>query len=97
MAQGVIAQDDKDSFYICLQEYESEGKLLKRIGFFGLMEISDSVLPHEHTLAKPKEDRMNLMKQVKGNLSPIFSLYEDTTGKIRPILENVIRVLFTVS
>ncbi|MFH1837129.1 MAG: DUF1015 domain-containing protein [Candidatus Omnitrophota bacterium] len=85
--EGILAKDDKRSFYVCRQEYEHEGTILKRLGFIGLMEISDDVLPHEHTLAKPKKDRMELIKQVKSNLSPIFSLYEDEDGKISDILE----------
>ena len=49
----------------------------------------DSVLPHEYTLAKPKEDRMNLIKQVESNLSPIFSLFDDDGGTIDKVLESV--------
>ncbi|MGB2598938.1 MAG: DUF1015 domain-containing protein [Candidatus Omnitrophota bacterium] len=89
--QEVLVKDKADAFYVYVQEYEYEGKTRRRIGFFGLMKIEDpgeqSVIPHEHTLAKPKEDRMNLIKHVKGNLSPIFVLYEEDTGTITGILE----------
>ena len=85
--EGVMVRDNEKSFYVYVQEYKYDGKTLRRIGFVGLMEISDDVLPHEYTLAKPKKDRMNLIKEVKGNLSPIFSLYPDKEGSIRSILE----------
>ena len=78
--EEVLAKDDKESFYVYKQEYvDDKGQKSSRTGFMGLMKIEgdDIVLPHEHTLAKPKEDRMNLIKQVESNLSPIFTIYDD--------------------
>jgi len=93
--RGVLARDDKKALYIYSQEYEADGKKRERIGFFALMKIGeaegDEVLPHEYTLAKPKADRMNLIKEVRGNLSPIFSLY-DGAGCITEILKKEIAV-----
>ena len=90
--EGVLAQDDAESFYIYLQEYSVKGQMYRRVGFLGLMKIEgdDVVLPHEHTLSKPKEDRMNLIKEVQSNLSPIFTVYDDNTGAIKTVLEEVI-------
>ncbi|MFH1552968.1 MAG: DUF1015 domain-containing protein [Candidatus Omnitrophota bacterium] len=89
--EGALRRDDTDSFYIYLQEYGYKGEKHRRIGFIGIIKIGetgkDTVLPHEHTLAKPKEDRMNLIKQVQSNLSPIFTLYDDKDGIVRSILE----------
>jgi len=89
--KGVLVRDDAESFYVYLQEYEYKGKKYRRTGFIGLIKIEDpdkdTVLPHEHTLAKPKEDRLNLIKQVRSNLSPIFTLFNDDTGEIGKILE----------
>ncbi|MGB2601791.1 MAG: DUF1015 domain-containing protein [Candidatus Omnitrophota bacterium] len=91
--EGILATDEVESFYAYLQEYEYKGRKCGRIGFMGLMKIGesggDALLPHEYTLAKPKEDRMNLMKQVESNLSPIFSLYDDPEGKLKEVLEKV--------
>jgi len=91
MKEGVLVKDEGDAFYVYAQEYQAHGRKCRRIGFIGLMEIEDpekkKIFPHEHTLAAPKEDRMNLMKQVKGNLSPIFTLYPDSGGAITEILE----------
>jgi uncharacterized protein (DUF1015 family) len=92
--EDVLTKDKTDAFYVYVQEYECSGKTHRRIGFFGLMKIEaageESVVPHEHTLAKPKEDRMNLIKQVKGNLSPIFLLYDDKVGTVTSILEEAV-------
>lgn len=71
-----------------------EGKrIIDMAGFIGLMGLDEGkgarVLPHENTLASPKTDRMNLMRQVRANLSPILVLYEDRGHKIRNILKEV--------
>ena len=90
--EDILVRDDADAFYVYLQEYSVKGKKHRRIGFLGLIKIEgdDIVLPHEHTLAKPKEDRMNLIKEVKSNLSPIFTLYDDEDGSISLELENTV-------
>ncbi|MFH1798322.1 MAG: DUF1015 domain-containing protein [Candidatus Omnitrophota bacterium] len=92
--EGVLSRDKNESFYAYLQEYPFEGRICRRVGFIGLMKIgereNDAVLPHEYTLSKPKEDRMNLLKQVKANLSPIFALYDDKDKSIGRVLKQVV-------
>lgn len=50
------------------------------------------VLPHEETLSKAKEDRLNLMKATNSNFSQIYSLYQDeghvTRGRIEQLTKN---------
>jgi len=91
LKEKIFVKDDAESFYLYAQEYDHKGKKCKRLGFMGLMRIGekgeDAVLPHENTLSKPKEDRMNLIKQVESNLSPIFTLYDDKENVIRGALE----------
>ncbi len=92
--ENILVRDNDESFYVYSQEYECKGKQCRRIGFLGLMKIEESkgeiVLPHEKTHSKPKEDRMNLIKRVKSNLSPIFTLVDDETGVIDEELEKSI-------
>ncbi len=94
MEEGVLVKDKDEAFYVYEQEYQVHGRKCRRIGFIGLMEIADAekkkIFPHEHTLAAPREDRMNLMKEVKGNLSPIFTLYSDMGRTITEILEKTV-------
>jgi len=88
---GILARDGQPAFYVYQQKYKLNGKALSRIGFIGRMKIEDfgknKVLPHEHTLSSPKTDRMNLIKQVGANLSPIFGLFSDYKGNISAILK----------
>jgi len=91
MEKGILVRDKEENYYAYLQEYDVEGKRHRRLGFFGLFKIEDpasgTILPHEHTLAAPKKDRLELIKEVKTNLSPIFSLFSDKYGKVTEILE----------
>ena len=88
----VLVADPEDAFYVYLQQYEVRGVVTSRIGFLGLMKIegTDVVLPHEHTLSKPKKDRMMLIQEVKSNLSPIFGLYGGDEGYVSGMLKNAV-------
>lgn len=88
-----LISDDKDALYIYSQRYKYEGRWIERTGFISLMRLGRSderrVLPHENTLDAPKADRLNLMRSVKANLSPIFMLYEDDKNVISGILKSI--------
>ena len=45
------------------------------------------VLPHERTLAGPREDRYKLLRATGVNTSPVVGLYDDRDGASRPILD----------
>ncbi len=92
ISRGILFTDPEDCFYVYRQEYEVYGEPRSRTGFLGLMKVEgpDVVLPHEHTLSKPKEDRMNLIRQVESNLSPIFGLYSGDDKVITNILNGIV-------
>ena len=60
---------------------DSADKTVTRRGFVSWIKLepfeAGVVLPHERTLSKPKEDRLNLMISTKATFSQIFSLYGD--------------------
>lgn len=86
LKDDILKKDGKPSIYIYEQEYLHKGKLKKRIGFISLMKIEDPasslVLPHEHTFFKPKEDRLNLIRNTKANTSPIFCIFQDDGNRV---------------
>jgi len=99
----VLLKDKKPSVYIYVQQYLHRGKKKTRIGFLTLMKIEDpkesGILPHEYTLSKPKVDRLNLIKNVRANLSPIFTLFQDEKSKVNKILKAFTKsnkALFTI-
>ena len=82
LARGVLARDGAPSLYVLEQRFSWEGQTHTRRGFLarlGLRPFSDGVvLPHEKTLSGPKADRLQLFREVRANLSPIFALYADS-------------------
>jgi uncharacterized protein (DUF1015 family) len=48
-----------------------------------------TIRPHERTHPGPKEDRLRLTRATKANLSPIFSLYSDPSGRAAAALEPI--------
>jgi len=79
LSTGVLIYDDENSIYICEQEYEINGEWKKRLGFTCLVRLEDyeskTVLPHENILAKPMDDRLNLMRSTNMNFDSVFGLY----------------------
>lgn len=90
LKNNLMVRDEKASIYIYSQKYREGGRVIDRIGFIALMGLDGGkkkVLPHEKTLLAPKLDRLDLMRSIKANLSPIFVLYEDTSHSILKILK----------
>ncbi|MDR2191436.1 MAG: DUF1015 domain-containing protein [Endomicrobium sp.] len=83
ISDGALIRDGKPSYYFYEQLFEDHGMKMTRRGFFAALKLENprsargAVKPHEKTLAKPKADRLSLLKAVKANVSPIFGLYDD--------------------
>src|SRR5512145_2797089 len=85
LAEGVLRHDPAPAIYPLEERFWSpDGRDLRRRGFMAavrLHEFSEGVIvPHEKTLVAPKADRLEVIKAVKANLSPIFGLYRDESG-----------------
>ncbi|MEE0265605.1 MAG: DUF1015 domain-containing protein [Acutalibacteraceae bacterium] len=90
LADGTLIKEDKPAIYIYEEEFTAYGKRNSIKGIICRVKIEEFskgvILPHEFTLSKAKEDRLNLMKATNCNFSQIYSLYMDggnnTLGKI---------------
>lgn len=95
LKKGIMVEGRQDALYIYEQIYTFDNHVFKRIGFIGLMRLNlgrkRTVLPHENTLKAPKIDRLNLIRRVRANLSPIFILYEDKARRISGLLAGYCR------
>ncbi|HHW70671.1 MAG TPA: DUF1015 domain-containing protein [Clostridiales bacterium] len=78
---GIMKQEKEPSLYIYEQRFKIVETVYTRTGFIGLVKLQEfskgNILPHENTLSKPKEDRLNLMRACNANFSQVFGLYED--------------------
>lgn len=79
--QGVLIQDKQQAFYLYEQEFTWRGKTYVRRGFFCGVHLEPyakgRILPHEETIPKHKQDRLELMRHCRANFSPVFGLYPD--------------------
>ena len=89
--QGVLRQDPEPSLYRYTQTFKVSGQLTvaERQGFIGLGRIEDYsagvVFRHEQTLAKPKADRLDLLRATRAHFGQIFMLYGGS-GKVDSVL-----------
>ena len=91
LADGTLMREDKEAVYIYEEEFTAKGKTMTIKGFIAACKLEEFskgiVLPHEETLSKAKEDRLNLMKATGCNFSQIYSLYMDDGSKTRPKID----------
>ncbi len=83
---GVMQRDRMPSFYVLETTFKisdpfAPKTVMKRYGVLTALRLETpgrgAVRPHEKTLPKAKEDRLNLLKAVHTNVSPIFGLFFD--------------------
>ena len=80
-AQRVVLPEPRPAFYLSETEYTYGGQALRRRDLLAALGVepwsTGSVLPHEHTMAGPKADRLELMRATHLNASPIWVLHRD--------------------
>jgi uncharacterized protein (DUF1015 family) len=88
-AEGVLVADSEPAFWALTQDYTApDGSTYSRHGILARVRVEDyetgTVRPHERTHPGPLEDRLELTRATKLNLSPIFSL---STADAWPLVE----------
>ena len=90
--QGIFLQDAQPSLYLYVQRFTVPGGTaeLERRGIIALGRIEDYsagvVFRHEQTLAKPKADRLELLRATRAHFGQLFMLYSDPAGEIDAVL-----------
>src|SRR5438445_9655675 len=90
--QGIFLQDTQPSVYVYSQRFAIPGgnREAERRGFIALGQLEDYsagvVFRHEQTLAKPKADRLDLLRATRAHFGQIFMLYSDPAGEIENTL-----------
>jgi uncharacterized protein (DUF1015 family) len=94
--EGILRQDQEPSIYRYVQRFSTPSSQrntdvqFERHGFIALGKIEDYsagvVFRHEQTLAKPKADRLDLLRATRAHFGQIFMLYSDQAGEIEQSL-----------
>ncbi len=86
-SDGTLHKDPHPSVYLYEQSYVVPGTDVARtqVGFFARLRLEpygagSGVLPHERTLAGPREDRYKLLRATGVNTSPVVVLYDDAAA-----------------
>lgn len=88
--EHILQQEVAPSIYIYYQSFTSpSGQKFERRGFIALGRVEDYsakvVFRHEQTLAKPKADRLDLLRATRAHYEQLFLLYEDS-GQVDDLL-----------
>ena len=101
--QGIFLQDTQPSIYLYVQQFTAPGgtKAIERRGFIALGKLEDYsahvVFRHEQTLAKPKADRLELLRATRAHFGQLFMLYSDPAGEVDSLLTSTARPDLEVS
>lgn len=90
--QGILMQEKDPCIFAYAQQFTVPGttQVRERRGFIALGKLYDYaeqvIFRHEHTLSKPKSDRLNLLKATRAHFGQIFMLYSDPARSVEKIL-----------
>jgi uncharacterized protein (DUF1015 family) len=90
--QGIFLQDPQPSLYLYVQRFTVPGgrSELERRGIIALGGLEDYsagvVFRHEQTLAKPKAERLELLRATRAHFGQLFMLYSDPAREIEGLL-----------
>jgi uncharacterized protein (DUF1015 family) len=87
---SILQQETTPCYYLYQQIFTYNSQVYTRTSLLARVHLEPwstrNILPHEHTLAKPKDDRLKLLRACVTNLSPIMSMYDDPQGRMRNLL-----------
>lgn len=89
---GILKQDSVPSIYLYSQNFTIPGTrdVAERTGLIVIGRIQDYddrvVYRHEQTLAKPRQDRLNLLRAARAHFGQIFMLYSDPNASMEQLL-----------
>ncbi len=97
LSKSVLTRRDTPAMFAYRQTFTSpDGSKHLRSGMACTVETvpfgprsGGGILPHEETFSGPKEDRMALMNATRTQLSPIFGLFADDSGRATALLRKI--------
>jgi len=88
--EQTLIPEPQPAIYAYSQIWNEDGETIERKGAIMLLKLeefeSGQVLPHEHTLKGPKQDRIQLMRSTLCNLSQVFMIYSDPQRTLETLL-----------
>jgi uncharacterized protein (DUF1015 family) len=83
---GVLVRDNSPCLYLYEVRFGLGGEQRTRRSLVAALRLeaweSGQVLPHEHTMPAPKEDRLRLLRATRANISPVWTLYSGASAAL---------------
>ncbi|HZW08579.1 MAG TPA: DUF1015 domain-containing protein [Phycisphaerales bacterium] len=96
LAEGVLTHRAAPAMFAYRQTFQFAGGAHQRSGMACAVETAPfgprpggGILPHEQTFSGPKEDRFALMRATQAQLSPIFGLHADDSGRATELVRGL--------
>ncbi|MDP9302478.1 MAG: DUF1015 domain-containing protein [Actinomycetota bacterium] len=89
-ASGVLTAPEAPCYYGYELRYALDGTRRRLRGIVGALELEPwggTVLPHEHTMAGPIEDRLRLLRATRTHLSPIYGTISGPCQRLNELLD----------
>lgn len=92
---SILVQEQGNCYYLYEQCYTYNQVNYSRRGIIAALKLTPYservVLPHELTMSGPKADRLELLKSLRTNVSPIFTLFPDPEQQLDHYFSSVSR------
>ncbi len=88
--KGALRQDEKDAIYGYVQNFNIAGTQYQRYSFIAqgrLEQLGKAVRAHEHTMSKPKADRLNLLRATNAVFGLVYMVYDDEAQAAEKVIE----------
>lgn len=83
-SDGVLRSENIPALYHYRLSFKWDGKSYTRDHVFGAVRLEEwakgVVKPHEHTLSGPKQDRLELLRTARTQVSPVYCLYQERSN-----------------
>ncbi len=96
LKDGTLRARANPAMFAYRQSFPFSGEAMQRCGMACAIETAPlgaraggGILPHEETFSGPKEDRLALMKATQAQISPIFGLFGDDSGRAKGVVRGV--------
>lgn len=94
LKERVLIESEEPSVFVYAQRFSLWGKQKQHLALLTTIPLTDYetglVRPHEHTMPKPKSDRMNLMRAMGAELGQVHGLISDETGEWNELLNSIV-------
>lgn len=90
IAAGVLVRDAEPAVYLYRLEFEWDGAMHVRHHYFACVRLEEwekgVIKPHEYTLSGPRDDRLDLLRATRTQVSPLYALYRERepSGQLWP-------------